>query len=63
MDLILERIAKQKTYTIGRLYILRQVMDVPMPLTKFVMAVLVIVESSAILQNVFSIFKLLCRKY
>ena len=27
MELILERIAKQKTYTIGRLYILRQVMD------------------------------------
>ena len=27
MELILERIAKRKTYTIGRLYILRQVMD------------------------------------
>ncbi len=27
MELILERIAKQKTYTIGRLYILRQVVD------------------------------------
>ena len=27
MELILERIAKRKTYTIGRLYILRQVLD------------------------------------
>ncbi len=27
MELILERIAKRKTYTIGRLYIRRQVMD------------------------------------
>ena len=27
MELILERIAKRKTYTIGHLYILRQVMD------------------------------------
>ena len=27
MELLLERIAKQKTYTIGHLYILRQVMD------------------------------------
>ena len=27
MELILERIAKRKTYTIGRLYIRRQVME------------------------------------
>ena len=27
MELIIERIAKRKTYTIGRLYIRRQVMD------------------------------------
>ena len=31
MELILERIAKRKTYTIGRLYIRRQVMDEYLP--------------------------------
>ena len=34
MELILERIAKRKTYTIGRLYILRQVMDEYLPGTE-----------------------------
>ena len=31
MELILERIAKRKTYTIGRLYIRRQVVDEYLP--------------------------------
>ena len=34
MELILERIAKRKTYTIGRLYIRRQVMDEYLPGTE-----------------------------
>ena len=34
MELILERIAKRKTYTIGRLYIRQQVMDEYLPGTK-----------------------------
>ena len=34
MELILERIAKRKTYTLGRLYIRRQVMDEYLPGTE-----------------------------